>query len=82
MDWRISIGGWLAVLLDEQVPAPPPLRSGPGFFGWLQAALRDPVSWRARAYLVLKLPVAVVAFYLSVVCWVLGLFWLTYPIWW
>ncbi len=72
----------VGVLLDEQVPAPPPLRPGPGFFGWLQAALRDPVGWRARAYLVLKLPVAVVTFYVSAVCWVLGLFWLTYPIWW
>ena len=74
---------WLAgSLLDERVPPPRPLRRGPGVFGWLQATLRDPVSWRARAYLLLKLPVAVVTFYLSAVCWVLGAFWLTYPIWW
>jgi signal transduction histidine kinase len=74
---------WLVgVLLDEHVPPPRPLQRGPGVLGWLQATLRDPASWRARAYLLLKLPLAVVSFYLSAVCWVVGLFWFTYPIWW
>ncbi len=74
---------WLAqALLGERVPPPRPFRSGPGFFGWLQAALRDGASWRAFAYLVIDLPVAFMAFYVSVAVWVGGLFCLTYPLWW
>src|SRR6185312_5421530 len=39
-------------LLDEQVNPPRPFVAGRGLLGWLQAALRDPVAWRARLYLV------------------------------
>jgi len=70
------------VLLDERVAAPPRFEWTGGFFGWLQAALKDGPSWRARAYLLVKLPVAIVTFYLTVLFWVQGLVWLTYPIWW
>ncbi len=69
-------------LLGEHVAAPPPLQPGIGFLGWLQAALRDSASWRARTYLLLKLPVAFVTFYLTALIWLQGLFWLTYPISW
>lgn len=69
-------------LLGEQVPAPPPFEAGPGFFGWLQAALRDDASWRARAYLLLKLPLAVVTCYLTILVWLVGVVWSTYPISW
>jgi signal transduction histidine kinase len=51
-------------------------------FGWLQAALRDPVAWRGRLYLLLKFPVAMVGWYAAVVVGLTGLFWLTYPLWW
>jgi signal transduction histidine kinase len=69
-------------LLDEPVAAPGRLRQGPGFFGWLQSALRDPGIWRARVYLVVKLPLAVLTMYLAVAFWGIGLFWVTYPLWW
>jgi signal transduction histidine kinase len=69
-------------LLGEHVAAPQPLVPGPGFFGWLQSALRDGPSWRARAYLVVKFPLAVVTFYVALILWAGGLVWLTYPIWW
>ena len=69
-------------MLGEQVPAPRRFEPGPGLFGWLQAALRDGPSWRARGYLLLKLPLAVVAFYVVLVCWVEGLVCLVYPLWW
>ena len=69
-------------LLRETVPAPPPLVAGPGALGWLQASLRDPAAWRARLYLLVKLPTAVATFYVTVFCWAEGLFLLTYPLWW
>lgn len=69
-------------LLDEEVSAPPAFTRGPGLFGWLQAALRDPVAWRARLYLVLKFPVSIVGWYAALVVGLTGLFWLTYPLWW
>jgi signal transduction histidine kinase len=67
-------------LLGERV-APPPLRSGPGLFGRLGAGLRDGPGWRAIAYLLLKLPVAVLESY-AVYVWTAGLANLTYPFWW
>ena len=77
LDRRLARG-----LLDQQVADPRPFASGRGFFGWLQAALTDPVSWRARAYLVVKLPLAFIGFYLTLALYGMGLFWLTYPLWW
>ncbi|MGH9052795.1 MAG: sensor histidine kinase [Acidimicrobiia bacterium] len=69
-------------LLDERVEAPPPFARGPGFLGWLQSALRDAPSWRARAYLLATFPLAVVTFSVAAVLWGVGLFWLLSPIWW
>ncbi len=58
-------------LLGLRVPAPASFSPRPGFFGWLQSGLTDRVAWRARAYLLLKLPMgfvsAGVAVYLRVV---------------
>ena len=39
-------------------------------------------SWRERGYLVLKLPLAVAGLAVAAVCWLLGLFLLTFPAWW
>jgi signal transduction histidine kinase len=69
-------------LLDEEVSAPPALKRGHGLFGWLQAGLRDPVAWRARLYLVLKFPVAMVGWYAALLVGLTGLAWVTYPLWW
>jgi signal transduction histidine kinase len=69
-------------LLDEQVNPPRPFVAGRGLLGWLQAALRDPVAWRARLYLVLKFPVSMVGWYAALLVGLTGLFWLTYPVWW
>lgn len=46
----------LAAVLDERVEPPPPFKGAPGLLGWVQAALRDGAAWRARAYLLAKLP--------------------------
>jgi signal transduction histidine kinase len=69
-------------MLGQDVAPPLPFAAHPGLFGWLGSALRDPVSWRARAYLLVKLPLAVFTVYVAAVCWGAGLFWLTYPISW
>lgn len=80
--WIGSVHRGLArSLLGARVSAPPPFRYGGGFFGWLQAALIDGPSWRARAYLVVRLPLAFVGAYITWVFWVQGALWLTYPLW-
>jgi signal transduction histidine kinase len=80
--WFGSVHRGLArSLLREQVAAPPPFHHGAGFFGWLQSALADGPSWRARAYLATRLPFSLLASYIVAVLWVQGGFWLTYPLW-
>jgi signal transduction histidine kinase len=70
-----------ARLLDERVTAPPPRPQGRGLLGRLGAGLRDGPGWRAVAYQLLKLPIAVLASY-AVFLWAAGLVNLTYPFWW
>lgn len=69
-------------LLGVRVAVPPPLRSKSGASGWFRAALSDPVAWRARGYLLLKLPVSVLGGYVVGWFWLGGLIYLTYPLWW
>ncbi len=68
-------------LLGLHVEPPPPLRPQPGAFGRTRAALTDPVGWRAVAYLLIKLPLAVLGAIIT--CYLLfALPYLTFPIWW
>jgi signal transduction histidine kinase len=69
-------------LLGDRVAAPPPPRPGRGLPGRLDARLRDGPGWRATAYLLLKLPVALLELYAVAVFWGAGLVNLTYPFWW
>jgi signal transduction histidine kinase len=69
-------------LLGLQVEPPPPLRPQPGTFGRGRAVLTDPVSWRACAYLLLKLPLAALGAIIMVYLLLWGLPYLTFPIWW
>jgi hypothetical protein len=55
-------------LFDEEVSAPPPLRTGDLTIGRLRVRLRDGASWRAVAYMLLKLPVAVLELF-ALSCW-------------
>jgi len=73
------LAGWL---LRDRVAAPPPLRPGRGLLGGLGARLRDGPGWRALAYLLLKLPVALLGIYAVAIFWGAGLVNLTYPFWW
>ena len=69
-------------LLGLQVAPPPPLRPQPGALGRARAALTDPVGWRACAYLLLKLPLSVLAMIITIYLVFYGLPYLTFPIWW
>jgi signal transduction histidine kinase len=70
-------------LLAARLPGPPPpFRPEHGIVGWTRSALTDAVGWRARAYLVLKLPVTMAGVLATAGYWVIGPYYLTYPIWW
>jgi signal transduction histidine kinase len=69
-------------LLGVQVAPPPPLRPQPGALGRARAALTDPVSWRACAYLLLKLPLSMLAVIIAAYLLLWGLPYLSFPIWW
>jgi signal transduction histidine kinase len=70
-----------ARLLDTRVAPPPPLAPARGLRGRLAAGLADGPGWRAVAYQVAKLPLAVFEAY-AAYWWVGGLANLTYPFWW
>jgi signal transduction histidine kinase len=69
-------------LLGVRVAAPPPLPGRPGIAGWARAGLTDPAAWRACAYLLLKLPVALLGISVAGFLWLYGLPYLTFPLWW
>jgi signal transduction histidine kinase len=71
----------VARLLGEPIAGPPPLRHGRGPGRWLAATLRDGPGWRAAAYLLVKLPVAVAELYAAFLA-AAGLTNMTYPFWW
>ena len=72
------LAGWL---LGARVAAPPAFRPGHSVLGRLDARLRDGTAWRAVAYVLLKLPAAVLEGF-AVYALVVGLADLSYPLWW
>jgi signal transduction histidine kinase len=69
-------------VLGQAVAVAPSRPAHPGFLGWLQARLSDPRAWRARLYLLLELPVAVVSLEAVLVLYIEGTVALIYPILW
>ncbi|GAA0743562.1 sensor domain-containing protein [Dactylosporangium roseum] len=65
-------------LRDERVPAPPRPTVRGGVFGWRRAMLTDPAGWRALAYTLAKLPVAIPSLLIGGGCYGYGLTMLTY----
>ena len=63
------------ITIDEMQPSS-------AFLSWTGGRTTDPVTWRARAYFGLKLPLAVVGLAVAAVCWLGGLYYLTFPAWW
>jgi signal transduction histidine kinase len=68
--------------LGEEVEEPGPFVRRPGFFGWLQSALRDRVAWRSVAYLALKLPWTLLGLYVAFSLWWDAFVGLLNPIFW
>jgi signal transduction histidine kinase len=80
-----GIGGWhrglARSLLDEDIEEPEPFVARPGFFGWLQSALRDRTAWRAVLYSLAKAPIVVFGVWFALSTWLAAFTCLTYPIW-
>jgi signal transduction histidine kinase len=80
-----GIGRWnrdlVRNLLGETIPEPEPFTHRPGFFGWLQAALRDRVGWRAVGYLLVKVPWTILGTYVAFSLWWDAFACLLRPIW-
>jgi signal transduction histidine kinase len=64
------------------IDPPPPFRPQPGVVGWIRSSLTDSVSWRSSAYLLLKLPIALLGGIglIYIVAWGVG--YTTFPVWW
>ncbi|MEO8889384.1 MAG: sensor domain-containing protein [Jatrophihabitantaceae bacterium] len=69
------------VLIRACVPAPAAFQSRAGRLGWIGSSLKDGAAWRARLYLLLKLPMGIAEFVTAVVFYAYGLGALTYAIW-
>ncbi|MGD0592372.1 MAG: sensor domain-containing protein [Acidimicrobiales bacterium] len=67
-------------LLDEHIEDPDPFTPRPGFLGWLQTALRDRTAWRALAYVVVKVPLAIFGVLTAFSVWFDAFTCLTYPL--
>jgi signal transduction histidine kinase len=74
-------------LLGEDVPAPPAAGNdradgGARLRGWWKSAARDAAVWRARGYLVLKLPLTAVGLVVAWGCWLSGVQLIIAPLVW
>jgi len=69
-------------LLGVRVNDPPPYRPEPGLLGWIRSGLSDSVGWRGAAYLLLRLPLAGLAFAVVAGVWVYGVMFVTLPAYW
>ncbi len=67
-------------LLGEEIEEPEPFAPRAGFFGWLQSTLRDRTGWRAMAYIVVKVPLAVLGILLGFAAWWDAFFCLIVPV--
>jgi signal transduction histidine kinase len=69
-------------LLHLRVTAPARFSPRPGFLGWILSGLRDPIAWRARAYLLLKLPLGVASSAIAVALRAGALIFIASPLLW
>ncbi|MEO6084255.1 MAG: sensor domain-containing protein [Umezawaea sp.] len=59
--------GWVRVMLDVDVPAPRPLRYGPGLLETWQVRLVDQTTWRELAFTLLAFPLGIVEFVAGII---------------
>ncbi|HWG27192.1 sensor histidine kinase [Actinospica sp.] len=88
--FAVVLGRWLGALdrglinglLGGRIQAPRRFKAGRrGLFGWALSRLGDPVGWRGIAYQMVRFPLAVATFVVTVVFWALTLGGTTYWIW-
>ncbi len=72
----------VAELAAEAGVAAPAVRPGNEMTNWLGTRTLDPYAWRARAYFVVKFPLAAVSLAVMAACWLGGVFCVTFPAWW
>lgn len=91
LGFAVLLGRWLGALnrgllnslLHERIRPPARFRSRrSGFFGWALGRLTDPVGWRGLAYELVRFPLSVAMFVVTVTFWVYTLAGLTYWFWW
>jgi signal transduction histidine kinase len=68
-------------LVRADIPPPQPFHANPGLLGWIGSCLTDGTAWRARLYLVLKLPLGILSFVGAVAFWTYGIGGVTYAAW-
>jgi signal transduction histidine kinase len=73
-----GLGRWQRSLarsvLGEEIQELLPLRTRPGFFGWMRATLGDRAAWRAVAYFLAKVPLTIFGIWFALSIWVEALF--------
>ncbi|MEC3979767.1 sensor histidine kinase [Amycolatopsis sp. H20-H5] len=69
-------------LLGTRVAEPMPAPLAPGLWNWIKARVGDPIGWRAIAYLVLRVPLALVDLVFVGTLLVYGIATTTYPFFW
>jgi signal transduction histidine kinase len=73
---------WLArMLLDLDLPEPPPRAHRRGFLAAFGAGLGDTVAWRARAYQLVRFPLSLMTFTAAVAPWGYGIWLSSYALW-
>ena len=68
--------------LDEHIPPPPSFQPDPGVVGWVRSGIVDRVAWRARAYLILKFPLALASLVAVIALRIVSLWWILAPAQW
>jgi signal transduction histidine kinase len=81
--WLGSLNrGLLRRFLDDDVPPPAPFRPRRGAVGWVRSGVSDRAGWRARAYLVLKFPLALASLIAVVALRIVSLWFVLAPAQW
>jgi signal transduction histidine kinase len=69
-------------LLGVRIVAPPSREMRPGLWNWVRARAADPSGWRVMAYVLIRLPLALVELGVTVLLLLYGLATLAYPVTW
>lgn len=83
----VRIGRWIgavergraSLLLDDDVPAPPPVPLEGSAWQKVRTAMADATGWRGLLYGVVMLPVGIVTFTVTVLAWSLAAAWIALP---